>query len=169
MAKLYRFADFELDEARFELRRAGHAVAVQPKVLRMLLLLVAERERAVSTDELFGTLWPGERVGMASIRRAVIGVRRALDEPGDSQHSVRTVRGFGYQFVQPVRVATPPASSAASPSLSPWAADLTALGLAETLPLYGRAADRVREETLRSWQHVDARSAPGSEARPAAP
>ena len=143
MSELYRFADFELDGARFELRRAGCAVVVQPKVLRMLLLLVAERERAVSTQELFEVLWPGERVGMGSVRRAVLGVRRVLGEVGESQQSVRTVRGFGYQFVQPVRLAAPRVPAARVTPASTW-------DMAETLPLYGRAAELIREEALRS-------------------
>ena len=156
MVELYRFADFELDGARFELRRAGRPVAAQPKVLRMLLLLVAERERAVSTDELFSALWPGERVGMASIRRAVIGVRRALGELGDSQHSVRTVRGFGYQFVRPVRPAPQRAPIAPAKPVSMWDTGTPSYHMAETLPLYGRAAELVREEALKGWQFVSA-------------
>ncbi|HEX5657194.1 MAG TPA: winged helix-turn-helix domain-containing protein [Polyangiales bacterium] len=100
----YAFGDFELDEARLELRCAGRAQRVQPKVLRTLLYLVAERERVVTPDELFRAIWPDERVGVASITRAIIGVRRALGEAGDSQQSVRTVRGFGYQFVQPLHL-----------------------------------------------------------------
>jgi DNA-binding winged helix-turn-helix (wHTH) protein len=151
MLELYRFSDFELDEARFELRRAGHAVTVQPKVLRMLLHLVAERERAVTTQELFHVLWPGERVGTTSIRRAVFGVRRALGEHADSQCSVRTVRGFGYQFVLPVHAVPARASTAQVLPASIWDADVTAFGMADTLPLYGRAAERMREEALKGW------------------
>ncbi|MDB4985788.1 MAG: serine/threonine protein kinase, partial [Myxococcaceae bacterium] len=105
MAARYFFGAFELDEARFELCFHGTAVAVQPKVLKMLLHLVAHRDRTVGADELFRVLWPEERVGVASIKRAVIGARRALGESGDSQASVRTVRGFGYQFSAEVRVA----------------------------------------------------------------
>ncbi|MEY4512766.1 MAG: hypothetical protein RLZZ450_4888 [Pseudomonadota bacterium] len=106
MAALYIFGTFELDEARFALCQLGTVVAVQPKVLKMLLHLVRHRDRVVGTEELFRVLWPEEHVGMASIKRAVIGVRRALGEPGDSQASVRTVRGFGYQFAAQVRVDT---------------------------------------------------------------
>ena len=98
----YAFGDFELDEARFELRRHGVVVVLQPKALRLLFLLVAERERAVSAEEVFAELWPSERVSAASIKRAVLGVRRALGESGESQRSIRTVRGYGYQFVPSV-------------------------------------------------------------------
>jgi DNA-binding winged helix-turn-helix (wHTH) protein len=149
----YRFADFELDEARFELRRAGCAVTVQPKVLRLLLLLVVERERVVSTDELFSALWPGERVGMTSIRRAVRGLRLALGQMGESQDTVRTVRGFGYQFGLPVLVtsARPSASPATKPTRM-WDAEVTNLGAsAETLPLYGAAAERLRDDAFGGW------------------
>lgn len=146
MSELYRFADFELDGARFELRRAGCAITVQPKVLRLLLLLVAERGRVVGTEELFRVLWPGERVGIGSVRRAVLGLRRVLGEHADSQHSVRTVRGFGYQFVRPVSTAAP----AALPT--PIHAPAAPLRMADTLPLYGSAAERLRLDPPLGWQ-----------------
>ena len=150
MSELYSFADFVLDAARFELRCAGHAVTVQPKVLRLLLLLVRERERVVSTDELFRALWPGERVGVTSIRRAMRGLRQALGESAESQHSVRTVRGFGYQFRLPVNVSA--ASSAAQRTpITAWDLDLATRSAAETLPLFGGAAKRLRDEALRGW------------------
>ncbi|MDB4990835.1 MAG: transcriptional regulator [Myxococcaceae bacterium] len=98
---IYTFGDFELDEARFELRRLGQVVAAQPKVLRLLLLLVAERQRSVSDQELTRALWPGETVGPASIKRAVMGARIALDDRG--QGCIRTIRGYGYQFMLPVQ------------------------------------------------------------------
>jgi predicted ATPase/DNA-binding winged helix-turn-helix (wHTH) protein len=101
------FGDFELDEARFELRRHGVSVAVQPKALRLLFLLVQNRHRAVSDGELMETLWPAEKVEHASIKRAVMGARIALGDRGQS--SIRTVRGHGYQFVRPLRSMPPPA------------------------------------------------------------
>jgi DNA-binding winged helix-turn-helix (wHTH) protein len=56
---LFAFEDFELDEARFELRRAGRRVAVQPKALKLLLYWVAHRHRSVPVTELLQALWPG--------------------------------------------------------------------------------------------------------------
>jgi DNA-binding winged helix-turn-helix (wHTH) protein/tetratricopeptide (TPR) repeat protein len=96
--------DFVLDDARLELRRGRTRIRVQPKVLALLLHLVERRERAVSNDELLRLLWPDERVTEASVRRAIRGARLALGDDGDSQASIRTVRGHGYQLVLPVRV-----------------------------------------------------------------
>jgi DNA-binding winged helix-turn-helix (wHTH) protein/DNA polymerase III delta prime subunit len=104
----YVFADFVLDEARFELRRAEQPVSIQPKVLKLLLHLVANHERAVTTRELFTALWPGERVTAASLKRAVQGARRALGERDTAQSAIRTVRGHGYQFALPVQRAASP-------------------------------------------------------------
>jgi DNA-binding winged helix-turn-helix (wHTH) protein len=103
MPSVHGFAEFELDEPRFELRLRGRRVPAQPKVLRMLFYLVANRHRSVSERELLEALWPGEVVGTASVKRAVRGARIALGERGDGESSIRTVRGHGYQFILPVR------------------------------------------------------------------
>jgi len=111
---LVAFRDFELDEALFELRQAGQRVPVQPKALKLLLHLVVHRNRSVSVRELLEALWPEERVGAASVKRAVQGVRAALGEPGSGASAIRNVRGHGYQFVLPVRELAPPRAGPAS-------------------------------------------------------
>ena len=104
MDVIYRFAEFELDSARFELRRQGACVDVQPKVLRLLLHLVEQRDRAVASEELMRVLWPETKVGAGSIKRAILGARHALGERREEQSRIRTVRGFGYQFLDEVEV-----------------------------------------------------------------
>ena len=81
------------------MRRAGAPVAVQPKVLALLIHLVRHRDRTVSKAELFQALWPGERVGEGSLTRAVRGARLAVGDSGDGQSVIRSVRGIGYRFV----------------------------------------------------------------------
>lgn len=98
----YVFAEFELEGQRFELRKHGQRVPIQPKELRLLLYLVAHRGRVVSKAELLQALWPRETVCDDSIKRAVRGVRRALGDDGAKQSRIRTVRGYGYEFVPPV-------------------------------------------------------------------
>jgi DNA-binding winged helix-turn-helix (wHTH) protein len=98
----YVFADFELDGQRFELRKSGRRVTIQPKELRLLLYLVAHRGRVISKPELLQALWPDETVCAGSLKRAVRGLRRALGDDGEKQARIRTVRGYGYEFVQPL-------------------------------------------------------------------
>jgi DNA-binding winged helix-turn-helix (wHTH) protein len=117
LAATFTFGDFELDEPRFELRRRGERMLVQPKVLRLLFLLVAQRHRAVSDEELMAVLWPNETVGRASIKRAVMGARTALENRGQS--CIRTIRGHGYQFVLPVEDSPLSGTTRPAPTVPP--------------------------------------------------
>jgi DNA-binding winged helix-turn-helix (wHTH) protein len=112
---IFTVGNFVLDESRFELRHGPERLAVQPKVLRLLLYLVAQRDRPVSSDELLQVLWPGEHVTLASVKRAIRGARRALGDTGDSQSSIRTVRGRGYELVLPVNLLEETRTHASTP------------------------------------------------------
>ena len=74
--------------------------------MRLLCHLIEARERAVGSEELMQALWPNENVGDGSLKRAVCGARHILGEPNRRQGRIRTIRGFGYQFVGPLEVAT---------------------------------------------------------------
>lgn len=125
MAGLWRFGDFELDEPRFELRRGGKALAVQPKVLELILYLARHRERVVGKQELFDELWAGTLVTEASLTQALSLARRALGDTPREQHTIRTVRRRGLQFVAPIepapeqRGAPPPSSVRRSTASTP--------------------------------------------------
>ena len=121
-AMVFEFGDFELDESLFELRCRGLRASVQPKVLKLLLCLVRNRDRAVGKEELVRLLWPTESVGETSLTRAVRGARLALGESGESQRAIRTVRGVGYRFAMSARESPKPSASAAS---GPGAGEVT--------------------------------------------
>jgi len=98
-----RFRDHELDLSRFELRRSGRRVRVQPKVLDLLVYLIRNRERVVPKDELLGALWQGATVSEAALTHAVKEARRAVRDDGGRQAVIQTVRGRGYRFVAAVQ------------------------------------------------------------------
>jgi DNA-binding winged helix-turn-helix (wHTH) protein/tetratricopeptide (TPR) repeat protein len=113
----YRFADCVLDADRFELRRGGSAVAVQPKVLHLLLHLLRQRDRTVTKDELLDAVWPGVATGEGSLTRAISLARDAVGERERGASIIRTVRGRGYTIAVAVVVeagAGPSASVAPS-------------------------------------------------------
>jgi len=105
---------FELDEEAGELRRDGAPVEVQPKPLALLALLLRERARVVTSEELFEALWPGVAVTPSSLTRAVSLARRAI---GDTHRgsTLQSVARRGYRFVGEVLElgAAPAAGSAA--------------------------------------------------------
>jgi DNA-binding response OmpR family regulator len=53
-----RFGDYELDEARNELRRGESRVELQPKPLQLLFYLARNRDRVVPDRELLDVVWP---------------------------------------------------------------------------------------------------------------
>jgi DNA-binding winged helix-turn-helix (wHTH) protein len=95
---LHCFGEFELDEDSFELIRDGNPVLVQAKVLDVLIYLVQQRGRLVTKDELLRNLWRNVTVSDASLARAIMGARRALQDESANPRWITTVRGRGYRF-----------------------------------------------------------------------
>lgn len=96
---VWHFGEFILDTQRYELRRLGQRVHVEPQVFDVLTSLVVHHDRFVTKDELFETVWGGRFVGEAALTSRIKAARRALGDDGESQRFIRTVRGRGYQFV----------------------------------------------------------------------
>ncbi len=94
----YRFGDCELDLRRGELRRDGHAVALQPKPLALLALLIEERHRVVPKEELLDKIWSDAAVTESSLTRAVSVARKALGDRGEKSF-IRSFARRGYRFV----------------------------------------------------------------------
>jgi predicted ATPase len=108
----FRFSDCVLDAERFELSRGGRTVAVQPKVLELLLFLMRNHERAVTKQELLDAVWPDTATGETSLTRAVSFARTAVGEREKDARVIRTVRGRGYKIGVPVVVERPEAAPA---------------------------------------------------------
>jgi DNA-binding winged helix-turn-helix (wHTH) protein len=53
------FGDCELDTERYELRRAGQVVLLEPKAFRVLAYLLRQHGRAVAKSDLLQEFWPG--------------------------------------------------------------------------------------------------------------
>lgn len=100
---IYAFGELEVDDAAYELRRAGIRVRLEPKVFDVLVRLLRHRERVVTKTELLETVWVGEHVTEAALPRAIAAARKAIGDDRQGQRWIRTVHGRGYRFVGPVR------------------------------------------------------------------
>ena len=100
---IYRFGDVALDRDKIELRRGRELVAVEPQVFALLLLLVENRERMVSRDEIIEKVWDGRIVSDSAIDSRVKSARKALGDDGKAQRFIRTVHGQGFRFVAELR------------------------------------------------------------------
>ncbi|UES54287.1 transcriptional regulator [Roseibium aggregatum] len=115
-ALVFTFDGFELDGTRFELRRDGERVAIEPQVLSLLLLLVENRDRMVSKDELIEHVWDGRIVSETAVAARIKAARKAVGDKGSTQKIIRTIHGKGFRFVAETEVSgvqakAPPAHS----------------------------------------------------------
>jgi serine/threonine-protein kinase len=95
----YRFGPFTFDAGRRRLSREGRSVAVPPKALDVLEVLLEQRGRTVEKDDLLNRVWHDAAVEEANLTQSVFMLRRALgDDPTGAQY-ISTVARRGYRFV----------------------------------------------------------------------
>jgi TolB-like protein len=98
----YVFGDFELDPARVELRVGGVAATIEPQVFALLMLLIENRDRMVSKDEIVAHVWNGRFISDAAIASRIKSARQALGDDGRTQRYIRTIHGQGFRFLADV-------------------------------------------------------------------
>ncbi len=101
---IYRFGPFELDTEKVELRSGGAVCALEPQVFALLALLVDNRERLVSKDEIIEKVWDGRVVSEAAVASRIKSARRALGDDGKTQQFIKTIHRQGFRFVADARV-----------------------------------------------------------------
>lgn len=99
----YDFGPFRLDARKHLLLRGGQPMALTPKALETLMLLVESCGRVMEKDELMKKLWPDAFVEEANLAQHISTLRRVLGESPGDHHYIVTVPGHGYQFVAEVR------------------------------------------------------------------
>lgn len=100
---IHAFGAFELDTDRFELRMDGAVQAVEPQVFALIALLVENRERLVSKDEILEKVWDGRIVSESAVASRIKSARRVIGDDGRTQRFIRTIHGQGFRFVGAVR------------------------------------------------------------------
>ncbi len=99
---IYRFASFEYDQKKAELRRAGKVVPLEPQVFTLLGFLIEHRDRVVHRQELIETVWGGRIISESVVSSRVKAARKALGDDGKTQAFIKTIHGTGFRFVHEV-------------------------------------------------------------------
>ena len=108
----YQVENLLIDTALFRISRDGQDVPAEPRVFDLLVYLIQHRERVISRDELFGEVWAGRNVTDTTLSNHVKIARKILDDDGEQQRIISTVRGRGYQFIAQVEVIEADAATA---------------------------------------------------------
>jgi adenylate cyclase len=111
----YRFGPYTLDPAAYRLLREGEVVQLSPKIIDLLLYLVARQPALVSKEDLFKALWPDVAVTDNALTQAVSELRQALGDDPSKPEYIQTVARRGYRFIAQVSTLTVAPTLATAP------------------------------------------------------
>lgn len=105
-ARIYRFADVEIDAARCCLRRNGEECHLRAQTFRVFIYLIEERGRVVSKDELIRQVWQETAVGDDSLTQCIKEIRKTLDDNAHHPRFIKTIPKIGYRFIASINETT---------------------------------------------------------------
>jgi DNA-binding winged helix-turn-helix (wHTH) protein/pimeloyl-ACP methyl ester carboxylesterase len=97
-----RFGEYVVDIGAVEIRRDGALVPVEPQVFGVLAVLLRERHRVVTKEEILDEVWGTRMVSESALTSRIKALRRALGGDGRAQTVIRTAHGRGFRFVADV-------------------------------------------------------------------
>jgi DNA-binding winged helix-turn-helix (wHTH) protein/Tfp pilus assembly protein PilF len=110
-AMVYRFEEYELDCAQWQLTWRDENIPIQRKSFDLLLYLLKERPRVVGKEEILEELWPNQYVDENNLARQVSLLRKALSKHELERKVIETVPGRGYKFIAEVQEIAGPGTS----------------------------------------------------------
>lgn len=108
------FGSHELDLDRRLLLHGSEELHVSRKAFELLRMLVERAPVALSKNEIHDLIWPGTFVSETALAGLIAELRSALHDDAHEPHVIRTVHGFGYSCIAPIR--SPAQTAPASPS-----------------------------------------------------
>lgn len=95
---VYTDSQLRIDFARHLVYVDGQPINLSPTEYRLLTLLVRNRGRTLTHDQILERVWGGESEAFDSIKQYISYLRSKLgDDPGNP-HYIITVRGEGYRY-----------------------------------------------------------------------
>lgn len=97
MDNVFRFASFEADRARYQLRSGNRTIKLERIPLELLFLLLEHRGKLVNREEIVARLWCDDSFldTECSINTAVRKIRKALGDDPRHPRFLETVVGKG--------------------------------------------------------------------------
>jgi sulfatase modifying factor 1 len=91
---------FQVSPSLCQIRLAGAAETVEPRVMQAFVVLWQSKGRVVSRDELVGRCWGGRAVSDDAIQRCIAKVRKLGELDANGSFSIETIPRVGYQLVE---------------------------------------------------------------------
>lgn len=98
----FRIADWDVHPLKGVIEQGGHRVHIEPKVMDVLLCLVAHQGEVVTRDTLLNDVWHGVVVTDDVVTRCISELRTVLRDTGRDRQFIRTIPKRGYSLMVPV-------------------------------------------------------------------
>jgi two-component system alkaline phosphatase synthesis response regulator PhoP len=97
--EILRFAAFELDLARFELRHDGKPVEATPTELKVLAKFLRNRGRVLTREALLDDVWGDTKyVTDRVVDNVIVSLRKKIEPTPSAPQFLVSVRSVGYRF-----------------------------------------------------------------------
>jgi two-component system alkaline phosphatase synthesis response regulator PhoP len=98
--KVISFPDFTLNYGTREVSKDGKVLLLTFKEYELLVLLIQEKERIVTREELLLTVWGDDFVGESrTLDMHIRTLRAKMGDDAESPKYIKTIRNVGYRFV----------------------------------------------------------------------
>ena len=100
---IYEFGQFRLDREAHLLVSGEKIVALEPKAVEVLLILVEKRGELVARQDLMSAVWPDTFVEESNLSSNISILRKQLGVTPDGGDYIQTIPKRGYRFVAAVK------------------------------------------------------------------
>lgn len=114
----FTFDRFRLDGEKLMLYRDGAEVAIAPKVVKTLAVLIENAGTIIAKDDLISSVWGDSIVEESNLSQYLYLLRKTLGQMPDGRPYIETLRRRGYRFNGEVRREAPERPTPQPPSAS---------------------------------------------------
>ncbi len=98
----FRFGDWLVLPRENALQRGGERVALEPKIINVLIYLAEHAGEVISAEQLLIDCWRGSFYGDNPVHKTIALLRKALDDDSAQPRYIQTIRKRGYRVLVPV-------------------------------------------------------------------
>ena len=100
---IFYITDFQIDLSRSVVIKGGIETQVEPKVLKVLLLLAQSQNEVLTHQEIMDQVWQGTEVVPNALQRCIAILRKVLNDDAKAPTVIATHPRIGYRLLAEVR------------------------------------------------------------------
>jgi len=108
MAGRFRVGEWDVEPDLNLLRSGEKTVRLEPKVMDVFVCLARRAGEVVNKERLIEAVWPDTFVTDSALQRAIVSLRKALEDETSHPRYIATISKRGYQLIAEVAFAEPP-------------------------------------------------------------